>query len=50
MKARSLAALACLTIACSAKIDSALVQERADLVLLSGAVYTVDPQAPWPRP
>ncbi len=42
-----LAAVACLTIACASNVDPATVREHADLVFLSGAVYTVDPQRPW---
>ena len=35
------------TIACVSNVDPTTVRGHADLVFLSGAVYTVDPQQPW---
>jgi predicted amidohydrolase YtcJ len=46
MRTRWLAAVIGLTIACASN-DPATVGEHAELVFLSGAVYTVDPQQPW---
>ena len=42
-----LAAVSCLAIACASALDPAAEGGHADLVFLSGAVYTVDPQRPW---
>jgi predicted amidohydrolase YtcJ len=47
MNIRMLAVVGCLTIACAAKVDPSGVKYDADLVFLSGSVYTVDPQRPW---
>ena len=47
MRTHLLAAIACLTIACASNVDPATVRVPADLVFLSGAAYTVDPQRPW---
>jgi hypothetical protein len=38
--------IACLTIACASDVDSTALRGHADLVFLSGAVYTVDPGKP----
>ena len=35
------------TIACVSNVDPTTVRGHADLVFLSGAIYTVDPQRPW---
>ena len=39
--------IACLTNACASNVDPGRGAEHADLVFLSGAVYTVDPERPW---
>ncbi len=40
-------ALACLSIACASNVDPVTEESPADLVFLSGAVYTVDAGRPW---
>ena len=39
--------LACLAGACASNVDPTTLRSPADLVFLSGGVYTVDPQRPW---
>lgn len=39
--------IACLGVACASNVDPATLRIPADLVFLSGGVYTVDPQRPW---